>query len=505
MMGAQPSARAVAGMLPHGEITVSSLLTNIGEIVYQVSMGGEPLGGRVTFVSPQVTSLLGYEPEEFLRDPGLWFKLLHPDDALSIRQESSQQASTRHLSYVSDQPHRWTRQYRLKHKLTGEYHWMEDKTVAQRDCEGRLISVFGAARDITDRKQAEAALRESEGRFRTLVDSMDDIVFTLDSRGRHTGVFGRWLEKEHFAPDMFLGKAAREVLGPAAAPIHEASNERALAGEHVVYEWSAEQPDGTRHFQTSLSPIRDTAGTIVGVVGVGRETTEHKRVEEDLAHSRRQLRDLARRLQATREQEQVRIARDLHDELGQALTVLKIDLSWLGARLAHDGPLHEKAQHMIALVDDTIDMMRSIVAELRPPMLDDLGLAAAAEWLVQRFSAQTRIPCRLEVNLTGAAVDIERAVTAYRILQETLTNAARHACASNVIVGIGVANGDLLLEVRDDGRGITEQATASGTSLGLLGMQERARVWGGEVSVSGVVGAGTTVTARIPLAAVGHP
>ncbi len=178
-----------------------------------------------------------------------------------------------------------------------------------------------------------------------------------------------------------------------------------------------------------------------------------------------------------------------------------MNLVWLRAKPPkQDSALLEKTGQMIAVVDDTIRAMRRIVAELRPSMLEDLGLQAAIEWLTQRFSAFSHVACRLSLDLEHTPVDVEHAVTVYRILQEALTNVAQHARATEVVVRCNVVGEVAVLEVQDNGTGIDEQEVKKASSLGLLGMRERARAWGGDVEFHGAPGTGTVVSARIPLA-----
>jgi len=218
---------------------------------------------------------------------------------------------------------------------------------------------------------------------------------------------------------------------------------------------------------------------------------------ERAAHE--QLRDLTRYLQTARETERAHIAREIHDEFGQALTALKMDLAWLTKRLSADGPrLAEKASSMSDLIDTTIQTVRRVATELRPGVLDDLGLAAAIEWQAQDLADRTGIDCELCLSDEDIVLDRDLATAIFRIFQETLTNIARHAEATRVCIELEDRASELVLIVRDNGKGIVESQLFDSKSLGLIGMQERARAWGGEVTFQGVPGQGTTVTLRIP-------
>jgi signal transduction histidine kinase len=202
----------------------------------------------------------------------------------------------------------------------------------------------------------------------------------------------------------------------------------------------------------------------------------------------------------TREEERTAIAREIHDVLGQALTALKMDVTWIGARAPADAPaaLRQKLSAMSGLIDDTIVTVRRIATSLRPGVLDDLGLAAAVEWQTQEFEQRTGIPCTLRTHVDDAAFDPAMSTALFRILQESLTNVARHSRAHLVAVTLEHSGTDVVLEVRDDGIGITPADAANARSIGLAGMRERALLVGGRLLISGTEGAGTTVRVRVP-------
>jgi PAS domain S-box-containing protein len=215
--------------------------------------------------------------------------------------------------------------------------------------------------------------------------------------------------------------------------------------------------------------------------------------------TREQLQRLTGYLQAAREKERTRIAREIHDDLGQRLTALKLDLSWLTKRLPADQPcVAEKATALAERVDEAIQTVREVATELRPDLLDHLGLAAAIEWQTEEFARQTGMEYEINLDSEDMALGRGRATAIFRILQEALTNVVRHAEATRVRVELEVTSSEALLVVHDDGKGITERQVSDRRSMGLLGMEERARSWGGEVTFEGTPGQGTTVTVRIP-------
>jgi signal transduction histidine kinase len=228
---------------------------------------------------------------------------------------------------------------------------------------------------------------------------------------------------------------------------------------------------------------------------------QHRRAEEQLRQSHEQLRALSVYLQSVREEERTRIAREVHDELGQALTGCKLDLSWIASKLPRElKSLIEKTRALTSHIDSTIQTVRRISAELRPGVLDHLGLVAALEWQANEFQNRTGIKCDVRTNLRDTLLDQDLSTTLFRIFQETLTNVIRHAGATQVTVNLKEEDSRITLEVKDNGRGIAQSEVSNGKSMGLLGMRERAALLGGIFRIGRLArGNGTRVSVSIPL------
>jgi len=226
---------------------------------------------------------------------------------------------------------------------------------------------------------------------------------------------------------------------------------------------------------------------------------KHK-MSQNLKNSREQLHNHLAHLESAREQEKTFIACEILEDLGQALTGLKMDLSWMAKKILKDQkPLLDKLHSTSELTDTALRAVQRISTELRPGLLDDLGLVAAIEWQAEEFQSRTGMRCKLTVDPEDIEVDEKRSTTLFRIFQETLTNIARHAQATRVTVSLKEKDGTVELRVKDNGKGITTEEISNPQSFGLMGIRERAKPWGGEVKISGRPGKGTMVTVRIPV------
>jgi signal transduction histidine kinase len=245
--------------------------------------------------------------------------------------------------------------------------------------------------------------------------------------------------------------------------------------------------------------IHDEDGRIAGHFGIQRDVTDKHLAIERERISREQLRALATRLQRVREEERTEVSREIHDELGQALTGLKLDVAWMKSRLPRDHEMMEQCTSVIQRIDQTLTAVRRIATSLRPSVLDQLGLAAALEWQGQEFRTRTGIDVSMEISTSTSPIPDDLGSSAFRILQESLTNVARHARATQVTIRLEQTDARLTLEVSDNGVGASPGYSDGTKSLGVIGMRERALACGGEFSIGRRAEGGTTVLLSVPL------
>jgi PAS domain S-box-containing protein len=385
----------------------------------------------------------------------------------------------------------------------GSERMVEARGKVEVDATGRPIRVHGSAQDVTDHRRADEGLRRSRLEFHDIFAFASVGIFRSSRDGRillANPEFARilgydaraQLEALNLARDVYFDPRERETL--------IAQHEPGQPGWTIEIQWK--RRDGMPIWVLlSAHAVKDEAGRLRYFEGFVHDITERRQAAQELARSRKRLRQLAARLEDVREQDRKTIAREIHDELGQALTALRLDLSWIVGRLPpRPVRLAAKTQAMIGVVDQTIAAVRRIATQLRPPILDDLGLVAAIEWQAGETAARTGIRCALELP-DEVRLDDTRATAVFRIFQEALTNVVRHAGADSVYVSLRATAEDLTLEVRDDGRGITAAQLSDQGALGLLGMRERAEAVGGMLDVFAGATEGTTVVLRLPVGA----
>lgn len=403
--------------------------------------------------------------------------------------------------------------------------------------------------NVTEQRRSERALRESEERFRLLVQGVQEYgIFQLDPSGNVVS----WND----GAARLMGYRAEEIIGKYFSvfyPKEEVRNgkpehhlaEAARAGQAEEEGWRIRK-DGSRFWASArLTALRNAQGNLYGYAKLTRDRTERREREEALQRAKEllelrveqraavltrvneelrveiaerrhaeeqfketldQLRALAARIQSVREEERASMAREIHDELGQACTAIKMDLALIGRKITkRQTQLRAKIESSMRLVDDMIVTLRRIASDLRPRALDDLGLAAALEWQGQEFEKRTGIKCHLVLPHEPLDLDPERSIAIFRIFQESLTNVTRHSKAANVEARLEIEEDQLIFRVHDNGKGFDPEEAKAKKSLGLVGMQERAHLLHGEVRIEGVPGAGTTMILRIPLLPSAQP
>jgi PAS domain S-box-containing protein len=464
----------------------TATLGSIGEAVIATDSRA-----RVTFLNPVASALTGWQSEEALNQPvGNVFKIINEKSGMSADDEVLQVLEERRILTVANNVALITRDGR---EISVEH--SAAPILAGRE---KVIGVVLVFRDVSERRQEQIETAEQAA----LLELTQDSVFVMDMAG--TVLF--WSR----GAEAMLGYSKSQAAGTVSHDLLSTDFPRPLAEIRTVLlgvgHWEGDlimtAQDGKRIVVSSRWALqwgkRDQAPR---VLVINSDITERKLGEESLVLQREQLRALAERLQWVREDDRKRVARDLHDQIGQILTAIKMDMTWMTRHLPQsEGAVLSRLKESIELINNGVKAVRTICSGLRPGVLDDLGLAAAIEWQASDFATRNGIVCHVTVPPVDLHLDGDRATATFRIFQECMTNVIRHAQAKSVRVALVQEEANILLVVEDDGIGFCESGSSNAFgSLGLLGMKERAQFCGGDVQISSSPGNGTTVTVRVPV------
>ena len=383
----------------------------------------------------------------------------------------------------------------------GSLGWLQWESLPWRKVDGEIGGLILFTQVITARKRAEEALRASEERFAKIFHLSPFRMGILRIKdGIILEVNNTWIREIGFSRPEVINQSIFK-FGPLMKDdvVEKIRQYLKTPKPYITMEVSLFSKDGREVIANTSAVMFELDGEPC-YLWVADDITKRKQAEEA-------LRALSAKLRSAREEEGTRIAREIHDELGGILTGLKWDLEKIDNTLNTFGDCSElpvirkRISGMTSQIETTISTVRRIASELRPGVLDDLGLIAAIEWQIEQFQLRSGLKCHWTTKTSEIEVSREKATAVFRILQEILTNVLRHAHADNLYVKVVRSKNYFELEVKDDGQGITESQIMNSQSLGLLGMRERALLVGGEVRIAGKQGSGTTVVVRVPLGA----
>lgn len=380
--------------------------------------------------------------------------------------------------------------------LKGNKRWCEVNIVPFRNAENKIVNALAVTRDISEKKEAEMNLIRNEEKYRTLVEQAVDAIALYDAEGKILDVNTGSVNLLGYSREELLGMHLKDVLTNEEIRASPVRYDVLASGQSTVKQRKMRRKDGSI-VDTEVRSQQLPDGRFLSVI---RDLTERIRAEQELQESYRALRELTAHLQNIREEERSNIAREIHDELGQQLTVLKMDISWLSKKMENpDEKVQERLNSLLEMIDNTVRSVRRISAELRPSMLDDLGLPAAIEWHSQEFGKRSGLRIRTQMETSDLKLPEKTGISLFRVFQESLTNVARHSGASEVMVRLFQKDKRLHLEISDNGKGFLQKEIERKKTLGILGIRERVSLIRGEYFIESKPGNGTKVRVSVPI------
>jgi len=463
--------------------------------LWEISVDGMRLideDGKILLVNDAFCKIFQMEREEALGKP---FSIVYADD----EQEKALKAYQRDIRN-NELKTLFERENTL---WNGKKSWLEFSNSFLTLPDGSKLTL-SIIKDISKRKNSELELRESESKFKMLFNNANDAVFVTQLSNEKS--YGDFIEVNEVAcrrlgytKEEFLQLSPSAIVSQKSIIEFNLRTEQLLKDGHVIYDIVHRAKD------RKLIPVEVNSHLFIyndkpTVLSIARDITERKQAEEKLKRTSKLLRELATHLQSIREEERTMIAQEIHDELGQVLTALKIQVSLLANKLdKNQQPLKEKINSLSDMIDASVESVQKISSKLRPGILDELGLIAAIEWQTEEFEKMTNIKCSLVLPGEELLLEKNKSTAIFRIFQEALTNIARHAKATQASISLLQHQSIIYLEIQDNGRGITQEQEKDFNSLGIHGMKERAMVFNGQVYVEGITGKGTIVKVEIPI------
>lgn len=462
-----------------------SLVENISG-VYWVS---DLLQMQTLYITPSYETIWGRKCEDLYENTLDFIKSVHPYDYQDVLDFYKRLYEIRNASIT----------FRII-RPDGAIRWIESRVNVQENSKGEKYS-YGYAEDITERKTADEAIRQSEQKYKLMFEKNPMPMWMASALDmKFISANEAAIEFYGYSNEEFLKMSTNDLMAQTSQSDPDAiSRIRSSSKNSMTHVVSHRKKNGDV-VQVEIKEHKIEYKGKPAFLILANDVTEKLIAEQMMKQSNLELRELSSHLETIREEERTTISREIHDELGQQLTGLKMDASWLSRKIPqHETILQEKITTMISLIEDTVKSVRRISSDLRPGILDDLGLIDALDWASVEFERRTGIECKFKPTVEDVSFEKNLSTGIFRVYQEALTNVARHAGASRIKTTFDKSTDNWVLVIEDDGKGFDSSDVISKKTLGLVGMKERAKMFGGKLNIASMAGVGTVIRLEVPL------